>query len=541
MFIHLLTSNIPDKNKIIEICKSLFETYNPNLFIENDFAYTPFLFSLRQGFFELFQWFAMKLKKEKIYFEKEKFLPKIILDPLCNEEMKLQILQFLIKNYDVCPNIFFENKTLLHMAAEYGYLKIMDYLLQFLDVNIGDLNDNRPPLFNVISSSVISVEQKIFIANFLISKGANVNAQTEKENLTPLGLSIMSGEEKLIKFFIHNPKVNLNVNVNFNINEMNKIPTIMLLMFSPFHIDKKLELIQYCLKNRADIQIENIKIGAGETFLHIATHFGDFKIMKFLIENTKLSLSDQNENGDTSLDCIILSEDFSETLKLKILNYLQEHINFQETIYFKKSGGSLIHESFFLGEFKIAEYLLLQSKGTLNHQNRNGYTPIHILLFNSNLNEIQKINVLQNFMKKYEFNIFVLTYTNQTLLHLCGLNGFLKILDFFMIEKNLKSMIDQKDYYGNTPLMTAIYAPLSNRDILNVVHHLVEIHGADINLENIYKQSSIKLSFENKNFSVYFYLLSQIRKTISKLSKSPTPDRSNITNMMDSETSKKKL
>jgi len=496
IFVHLLLGNFLAEDLKLASVKFLFEEHNPDIFIENIYGHTPFFLALKQGCFDIFEYFISKVDKTINYFEEKFYLHEIILSLEVNEESKLRAVKYLLENYNVSTKTLKNGRSVLHDATQLGHLKILDYLIPFCDINFRTEEDGLTPLLLAVVSEAILESERINLIDFLIKRGANVNVKSKAGN-TPLGLSIMFRDEALVKFFIDHKTVNVNV-----INE-NKVPTIMLLIIRNFEWgETRVKIFKYFLDHRREINpiLNTIRSYNGGTCLHLACHFGYLDLIDFLLKNTNLNLSDVDDAGNTVWHYVATSSEIQEKQKIKILKYFRKKFDSKKIVY--ANGTSLLHECIFFGFLDVSLYLIQTMDINLNIQDIFDHTPIHTLLMSDRIDEKTKLDFLKLLIKTYDANVFTLNHKKETLLHFCAEFGFQTILDFLIFEKQL--IIDQKDCEGHTPLLGAIaLSTMDNDEILSMVRHLVEKHGANIYIKN---NLAMKLSFENNNFAVYQYL-----------------------------------
>jgi len=412
-------------------------------------------------------------------------------------------VKFLLEKYKVSTKILKDGRSVLHDATQNGYLKLLEYLLPFCDINVKNEEDGLTPLSLAVVSNAIQDEHRINLVNFLINRGANVN-EKNKEGNTPLALSIMVNNEALIKLFIDDKTVNVNT------IDKKEVPTLMIVILGDFENEKKIEIFKYFLDHRKEINLNEIKIHKGSTCLHLAAHFGCLELVDFLVQSTNLNLNDMDDAGNTVLHYVATSDKIQQERKIEILEYFWIKFDWKK-IYIK--GTTLLHECIFLGFFDVALYLLQTTCLNLNIKDSTGHTPIHTLLISDRLDERTKFDFLKLLVEKHDINISTLNQKKETFLHFCAQFGLQTILDFLIFEKKL--IVDQKDCFGHTPLLSTIaLSPMNNYQILGMVRYLVEKHGA-----NIYIDLAMKLSLEKKNFGVYQYLLTQKKTDI----RHPTP------------------
>lgn len=423
------------------------------------------------------------------------------------EEEKLKSVIFLIEKYHVSPHILKGSKSVVHEAANWGHLQILDYLLQFVNINIKD-NEGSTPLFYTILSNKISVEKKISVSEFLIKKGADVNAR-DKSLLTPLTLSIVSPYITLTEYFIDNEAVDVNL-----IDKQGISPLLRVILSENSDSDS-LQILKHFLEHKT-MNISETKTPDGSNALHLSANLGKLKIMDYLVANTNLSLSDVDDNGNSVLIYLISSDEISEKEKINIIRHFQEKFDFSEI-------NNALDDCMVKGYYEIAEYLLQSTDVDINLKDSDGNSAIHLLI-TSEMDETNKLKFLKLLTEKYDANLFLHnSYNHGTLLHLCAFFGLTEILEYLVLEKKLN--INQQDSLGRTPLMlTVSSADINHTQSFLTAQYLVEHLHADLSPKNILGDSVVSVSHRLEIFSVYQYLIAQTKQrhvSRNKVSKNP--------------------
>ncbi|WP_341755628.1 ankyrin repeat domain-containing protein [Candidatus Tisiphia endosymbiont of Ptychoptera albimana] len=174
----------------------------------------------------------------------------------------------------------------LHAAAYYGYLDIMEFLLeQGIDIDVKSDNGDTPLLIVALTGNLEGMK-------FLVEKGADVTIKNNE------GFSV------------------LHIAAQRNV---------------------AVSAIKFLVKEGADI---NVQDGYGNSPLHDAARFGQNDIIKLLIDKGA-DINAQDEHGNTPLD-IAISEKHTDSAELLIdkaadINEQDEHVDSTTDKYLEES------------------------------------------------------------------------------------------------------------------------------------------------------------------------------------------------------------
>jgi len=117
--LHLIASPVNDcENKKLRILKYFIEEQNANVDLPNIDGFTAFSFSIKYGYFEIFQYLSNIVNTTDENYE----LFNTLNSDQFNETIKLKIIKiFMEKNEDAIFITNREGSSLVHMAAYYGY------------------------------------------------------------------------------------------------------------------------------------------------------------------------------------------------------------------------------------------------------------------------------------------------------------------------------------------------------------------------------------------------------------------------------------
>ncbi|NWV02135.1 FEM1C protein, partial [Ptilonorhynchus violaceus] len=161
--------------------------------------------------------------------------------------------------------------TPLLMAARYGHLDMVEYLLDHCSASIevggsvnfdGETIEGAPPLWAASAAGHLKVVQ------CLLDHGASVN-NTTLTNSTPLRAACFDGHLEIVKYLVEH-KADLEVSNRHGHT---------CLMISCYKGHK--EIAQYLLEKGADVNRKSVK---GNTALHDCAESGSLEIMKMLLK-----------------------------------------------------------------------------------------------------------------------------------------------------------------------------------------------------------------------------------------------------------------
>ncbi|XP_015921097.2 uncharacterized protein [Parasteatoda tepidariorum] len=207
---------------------------------------------------------------------------------------RMEIAKLFLRNNKNINSIRDENGfTLLHIAAEFGFLDMVVYLLdEGADVNSETLNLATP-------LHLSSFDGQLEAVKILISRGANVSARA-KEGVTPLHFAVESGRQSIVEYLLEN---------GANINAMTSEKCL------PLHYairEKHMKIFEILIKNGA--RLEDIEI-CGDSAYKYAISKRNLDAINYLIESG-VPINQRDLEGCTPLHLSIkyVTNDISKRL-----------------------------------------------------------------------------------------------------------------------------------------------------------------------------------------------------------------------------------
>ncbi|XP_071560537.1 uncharacterized protein [Temnothorax nylanderi] len=241
-----------------------------------------------------------------------------------------------------------EIADLLHLATGRGHTDVVNALIaRGADVDAITYNNNLTPL------CFAAQEGYEEIVEILIAGGANVNVKST-ENVTPLHLAAVNGHTNVVKVLLDN-KANINVK-----NNDNRTPDELAVARGHLQVVKLLmryKKIDIVSKRNNDI-----------TILHIASQQNNLGMVKYLVDNG----SDVNAKNASDLKPIHIAarEGYKDTVEF----FFSKGLSINDRGAFNQT---LLHYAAMKGDLEVARYLITQG-ADVNAKDVNGLTPMHV-------------------------------------------------------------------------------------------------------------------------------------------------------------------
>ena len=321
--------------KIVEALLKVAELKNVNMNILDADQYTPF--HLACSYNENDRVIDLLLEKGVIFFmaiEKE-FNPLHWAASNGNlKMMKILLESSELGNVDInCLNNY--DNTPLNLACQKNHLDVVKYLIQrganVLTVGVFGFI----PLHWAAENGSVQIAQELFIAAAAV---IDINTK-DKKGATPLHVACEYNRLEMVKWLLKrgaDPTI---------IDELNG---------TPLHWaarDGNLKIVQtlFTLSSISNVGI-NILNREGDTALHLACKYAQFKIVQFLLKKDP-DVFIQNQFGYTPLHCAVLVNHFDIVKKL-----VQYDCNLVSTQ--SKNEDTPLHLAMMEGNFHITDYLI---------------------------------------------------------------------------------------------------------------------------------------------------------------------------------------
>ena len=255
---------------------------------------------------------AYRLNKEHVKFvlmlinegSETKVLPDL-LDWACRHG-ELDIVKLLVEKQDWDPNAQCQAKsmsygwelekgdTLLHAACRYGYtVKIMKYLSEHCDPTVRNSNGELP-------LHLACAHQPLEVVKLV--GNCDVNPKTNCTGNTPLHIACKRGSAEVVKYLVEERHCDTTVR-----NSNGELP----LHIACTH--KSLQVVK--LVSNCDVNAKTSH--TGNTPLHIAYHYGEESIIKFLIGVKNCTLRIRNNDGLLPASMQLLQQRYQQILDIQ--------------------------------------------------------------------------------------------------------------------------------------------------------------------------------------------------------------------------------
>lgn len=350
--------------------------------------------------------------------------------------------------------------TLLHWAANYGQVKIAEYLItKGADVNAKDYNEITPVFYAVESGS-------LKICKLLVQHGAkygpntlkkdkasltqtemyNLNQKNEIMGLTyPINIAILEDNLKIVKYFVDTLKFNTNQPDSLGLTSMHWAA----------YFDCK-DIVTYLLNKSAkpDIPADNTFY----TPLILAITWQNTDICKILLDHG----ANPNAVTKTGKTPIFFAVETGNIELCKLLIERGAKLNQQDNLDSETPLFYAIQQN----NLEICK-LLIEKGADVNIADKYGWTPLHKAAFDGKF-EICKLLIEHGVDVNAKITSF---YRGFTPLHFAAKNGYYKICKLLLehgADPNAKGKIEGKlSLIGYTPL--ALAKKQKHRDIVQLL------------------------------------------------------------------------
>jgi len=286
----------------IEMLDFLNYNYNVDFLLQNDYKNTSaFLFTIVFGELKIIEWF-LNFTNANIFqvdsLGNNALMISVLSESISREEEKLENIKFLMDNTEI--SIYEVNTfgySALHLSTHFGYIQILDYLLQNTNLNINqrDFMENTP-IEQAFLSPRLEENEKFEVIKFYLQSGHELDFNMFHDNKTEGNILYTC-----FLFGYFNICEHLLIHTNININAQNHIgnSNLYALISSGREEDEKLKCLKEIVDNHgANVFLLNKK---GENILHLSAAIGDRNILSYLINVKNMNVNQQDSFGNTPL------------------------------------------------------------------------------------------------------------------------------------------------------------------------------------------------------------------------------------------------
>ena len=274
------------------VCVKLSELYNASqkaCEVDLDYEYE---ISQKDKQIEVLQNDIEKLKELKIPAKMPEHLESDIYKATSNND--IESLRYYCEIEKIDPNSLsnYLDRTPLHIAAEKGYLPIVEYLIDAQHVSI-----NKPNMKGYSAAHLACINNNITILSFLIEKGSDIE-QLDSEGNTCLMLACREGNMDIVKYLIEKRSVKVDVHNNNG--------------FTALHFacwNKSVQLVQYLIRNGFKQFINYHQLGSNAP-IHEAAFYSSPAVVQCLLENGA-NIDEKGTMKQTPLMCATIQKNRS--------------------------------------------------------------------------------------------------------------------------------------------------------------------------------------------------------------------------------------
>ena len=382
---------------------------------------------------------------------------------------------------NVCPS---ERKELIHIACEKGMESVV---MKMLEKDRGLLESTNRIQMTPLMSAINNKQEALALA--LIKEGANVRST---EGKSVIHLACEKGMQSVVMRILEKNKDLLNA-----VNKDGRTPLIMAL------IGRNEAIASTLLDKKADVSIQ---ASSGLTALHVACLTGMPNIVTRILDQDKdqLNITDK-ENYTPLMRAFELGNPKKEAIALMLLERGAD-----ASIGTNILGQSPIHQACELGMETVVAKIIEQDREQLNVKDKQNKPPLMYAIQSKNKS-------LANMIMNLDLDLKATDLEGKTVLSYACQEGMEDILS--RIVKQDASLLEIKDYYGNTPLQKVI-----NNDKREKIALLLIELGARLDTENKDGKLAIHLACEKGMKSVVTHILQKDKELLeSKDSSQRTP------------------
>jgi len=339
--------------------------------------------------------------------------------------------------------------TALHLAARKGHLNIVRLLLEHGAILSLRSNSGDTPLSLAAWKGHVEVVQYILkdygdatvpiadnhgltplntaaiyghetVVRLLVEHGAEIKT-SDVDGDTPLSSAVRNGHSDVAKFLLEK-------GADVNTVDKNGDSPLLLAAWDGFD-----DIVKMLLDYKASTKTVN---ESGATPIHVAARYGHDNTVNLLIQRDPSVVNTRDKNGSTALMWA------ARNGYDKVVGVLVKVQGLDVVAKTVREGWNALHLAAHEGHEKIVKLLLDYSKNTMNTVDVNGATALHLASWDPGYEEIVKS------LLSAGANVGILDNRWETALHYAAICGFDKIADQ-LLAKGANASLKNKD--GKTP------------------------------------------------------------------------------------------
>ncbi|RDD36842.1 Transient receptor potential cation channel subfamily A member 1 [Trichoplax sp. H2] len=409
-----------------------------------------------------------------------------------------------------------ENWTLMHYAAQYNHVSVIQTLLQYgADINCKGGRDSSSPLHLAAQYDAVNATATLLQYNAIIDI-------EDGNKSTPLHRSCQQDHPKVIKLILMEAQRQSKAKFIVNYPDFEKTTPLHRIAFYGSRNSCQI-LIEY----GADIHLEDI---SGKTAIHIAALFKNIEVAQLLMEYVEKSgqqnlMKELDNNGFTpfhiavSSGCIELTDlffnnnTFVEEQTSQMLTpihiaakngfcdiaelLIKHHCNVNAT---DNLGKTALHHAATSNDSKMIE-IILENSGELEAVDKNEMTPLLLAAYRGRKKSVKCL------LDHYA-NILAQDLCGRTAMHLVAHQQNTAILKLIM-ESNGEQLIHLPDKNGVTPLFIAA----EQGSVATLKELWAKSPKADV--QDQYKNTILHVAAKNNHRDTVWYILKCISQDIN--------------------------
>lgn len=351
-----------------------------------------------------------------------------------------EVVQQLTTVFKLRINKASNGQTLLHRAAERGYVKITK-LLVVEDVNAKD-NEGLTPLHLAAKNGHVEM------VKFLVSKlSADINAKTNYST-TPLHLAVTNGHIEIVRLLVGEFGADANPRDKHNA--------------TPLHIAASGGFVEIVKSLVVDFDADvNAEDSSGDVPLVRAAKGGHIKLVEVFLTEFKTKITTKAVNVNKLLHLAV--ENGHVEMVKSLVNTFGADSNTKD-----KNGRSPLHWAAHAGHVDVVKLLLNELHADANAKDEEDWTALHLAAQNGH------VEVVKSLVNGFGVDLNAKTMSGLTVLQVAVQNGSVDVVKLLVGELGVDTDVEEKD--GSRPLHWA-----AQNGHIEVMRLFVKEFGADIN------------------------------------------------------------